>query len=218
MGRRRELPAHFLASMPKPGILGQPEVEGFHSLAGPHISGPRRPIPHRLFLEFTELFHEYLRENTILIAGGGSEIGRGLAEALHASGNHVIVAGRRRSALDAVTTANPGIRSLAFDVADEASIRSFAAEVTAKYPKLNVLINNAGIMRAERLADAPAGLADAEAIIATNLLGPIRLTLALLPHLKQQNENRHQRVIGPGLRSCRGPVRFKAITYEKPWV
>ncbi|MGB8097380.1 MAG: SDR family oxidoreductase, partial [Terracidiphilus sp.] len=104
----------------------------------------------------------------------------------HNAGNQVIIAGRRQSALDAVTAANPGIESLAFDVADAAGIRSFAAEVTAKFPKLNVLINNAGIMRAERLGDAPASLPDAEAIVATNLLGPIRLTHALLPHLKQQ--------------------------------
>jgi uncharacterized oxidoreductase len=124
--------------------------------------------------------------NTILITGGGSGIGRGLAEQLHAAGNRVIIAGRRRSALDAVTASNPGIQSLVFDVADAARIRALAAEVAEKHPKLNVLVNNAGIMRAERLADAPASLADAEAIVATNLLGPIRLTHALLPHLKQQ--------------------------------
>jgi uncharacterized oxidoreductase len=124
--------------------------------------------------------------NTILITGGGSGIGRGLAEQLHAAGNNVIIAGRRRSALEAVIAASPGIQLFVFDVADTASIRSLVAQVTAKHPQLNVLINNAGIMRAERLADAPASLADAEAIVATNLLGPIRLTHALLSHLKQQ--------------------------------
>lgn len=124
--------------------------------------------------------------NTILITGGGSGIGRGLAQAFHALGNHVIVAGRRRPALDETTAANPGMASLELDIQDPAGIRSFAAELERRYPALNVLINNAGIMRAERLQAQPADLADAESVVATNLLGPIRLTAALLPRLQRQ--------------------------------
>lgn len=127
-----------------------------------------------------------LSGNTILITGGGSGIGRGLAEALHALGNQVIIAGRRQSALDSVTAANPGMLSMQFDVQDTASIRAFAAEAAARFPALNVLVNNAGIMRAENLLGQQPGLDDAEAIVATNLLGPIRLTAALLPHLQRQ--------------------------------
>lgn len=123
--------------------------------------------------------------NTILITGGGSGIGRGLAEAFHAAGNQVIIAGRRQEALDQVTQANPGMKSIRFDVQDTASIRPFAAQMASSYPKLNVLINNAGIMRREDLL-APLDDAAVEAIIATNLLGPIRLTSALLPLLRQQ--------------------------------
>jgi uncharacterized oxidoreductase len=124
--------------------------------------------------------------NTILITGGGSGIGRGLAEAFHALGNKVIIAGRRKQVLDETTAANPGMTSLTLDIEDPASIRSFAAEVTRQYPSLNVLINNAGIMRVEKLLSQQADLADAEAIITTNLLGPIRLTAALLPLLQKQ--------------------------------
>jgi uncharacterized oxidoreductase len=124
--------------------------------------------------------------NTILITGGGSGIGRGLAEALHALGNQVVIAGRRKQALDETTSANPGMKSLQLDVEDAAAIRAFATQVTASFPKLNMLINNAGIMRAEKLLAQQDDLADAEAMVATNLLGPIRLTAALLPHLMKQ--------------------------------
>jgi uncharacterized oxidoreductase len=124
--------------------------------------------------------------NTILITGGGSGIGRGLAEAFHALGNQVIIAGRRKQALDETTAANPGMTSLTLDIEDPASIRHLAAELATRYPALNVLINNAGIMRIENLQAQPEDLADAESTIATNLLGPIRLTAALLPLLEKQ--------------------------------
>lgn len=127
-----------------------------------------------------------LTGNTILVTGGGSGIGRGLAEEFHKLGNQVIVAGRRKQALDETTAANPGMKSLILDVEDAGAIRSFAARAVAEYPALNVLINNAGIMRPENLQAQQADLADAEAIVSTNLLGPIRLTAALLPHLLKQ--------------------------------
>ena len=124
--------------------------------------------------------------NTILITGGGSGIGRALAEALHALDNKVIIAGRRKEALDATTAANPGMASITLDVEDPAAIRAFAREVTAAHPALNVLINNAGIMRAEKLQAQQDDLQDAEAMVTTNLLGPIRLIAALLPSLQKQ--------------------------------
>lgn len=124
--------------------------------------------------------------NTILITGGGSGIGRALAEAFHALGNQVIIAGRRQAVLDETTRANPGMASLVLDVEDPAAIRRFATQLTTAHPALNVVIHNAGIMRPEKLAEAQDAVA--EATIATNLLGPIRLNTALLPHLlKQKN-------------------------------
>jgi len=127
--------------------------------------------------------------NTILITGGGSGIGRALAEAFHRRGNKVIVAGRRQAALDAVREANPGIATATLDVTDPQDIARFAAQIARDYPTLNALLNNAGIMQPEdwRAADVNTGIA--EATIATNLLAPIRLTAALLPLLRKQSKS-----------------------------
>jgi uncharacterized oxidoreductase len=124
--------------------------------------------------------------NTILVTGGGSGIGRGLAEALHKLGNQVVIAGRRQSALNETTAANPGMKSLPLDIENPVSIKTLAKEAAAAFPTLNVLVNNAGIMRAENLNADAIDLAKSESIVAINLLGPIRLTAALLPLLKKQ--------------------------------
>jgi uncharacterized oxidoreductase len=127
-----------------------------------------------------------LSGNTILITGGGSGIGRGLAQAFHSLGNQVVIAGRRQSVLDQTISGNPGMNALELDVEKQSVILGFATRVVAAFPCLNVLINNAGIMRRENLLAQQPGLDDAESIVATNLLGPIRLTAALLPHLLKQ--------------------------------
>jgi len=123
--------------------------------------------------------------NTIFITGGTSGIGRGLAEAFHAKGNKVIIGGRRKALLDEVAKANPGIETVEVDVNDPAQIQSVSQELVRKYPALNVLINNAGVMPFD---DVTGPLDDAAAVsmITTNLLGPVRFSGALIEHLKKQ--------------------------------
>src|ERR1700721_1631868 len=126
-----------------------------------------------------------LTGNTIFITGGGSGIGRGLAEALHKLGNQVIISGRRQKQLDATTRANPGMASLELNIEDPASIAAVRKQLLAQFPSLNVLINNAGIMQID---DAASGIDDGllASTVTTNLLGPIRLTSALIDRLKEQ--------------------------------
>ncbi len=124
--------------------------------------------------------------NTILITGGTSGIGLGLAVRLHEAGNKVIVAWRKEL-LDEITAGHPGIDALVLDVADPDSIARARESVAASHPGLNVLINNAGIMLPENLLD-PAELAVAEDHITVNLLGTIRMTYAFLPLLAGKDD------------------------------
>jgi len=124
--------------------------------------------------------------NTILITGGGSGIGRALAEAFHRAGNQVIIAGRRANVLASVAEANPGMKTMTLDIQDPTAIALFAQNVARDYPALNVLVNNAGIMKVEDWSGDTVDTQIASDTIHTNLLAPIQLTAALLPHLKKQ--------------------------------
>ena len=125
-----------------------------------------------------------MRNNVILITGGGSGIGLGLALEFKRRGNEVIVAGRSASKLAAA--AGHGLKTEAVDLGDAAATKAFGQTVVTKYPRLNVVIHAAGVMKNENLL-RPALTRDVvEETITTNLLAPLRLNEELIPHLLKQ--------------------------------
>jgi len=134
---------------------------------------------------------------TVLITGGGSGIGAGLAAAFHAKGAQVIIAGRTRARLEAVAARHPGMRVEVVDVADAGQVAALAARMSADWPKLDTVINNAGV---QSLLDFREPV-DPQVIareIDVNLKGVILVANAMLPLLRRQPKARLVNV-GSGL-------------------
>lgn len=112
---------------------------------------------------------------TVFIVGGTSGIGRGLAERFAAAGSTVIVGGRSAAGVT-------GVEAVTVDVTDPGSIAAARDEVLAAHPGLDTVVTMSGILLTEDLRD-PGHIATAEATVATNLLGTIRVTDAFTPHL-----------------------------------
>jgi len=127
-----------------------------------------------------------LSENTILITGGASGIGLELAKQLYLRGNRVIITGRDQAKLDAAQRLLPEIVAIRSDVSAVHDIDLLHARILRDFPEMNVLINNAGIMREVNLHDLQGGLDELTAEVDINLCGPIRMTKRFLPHLKSR--------------------------------
>ena len=124
---------------------------------------------------------------TVLITGGSSGIGLEMARQLLERANTVIVTGRSEAALDAAVRRYPGLHVMRSDVSDVDAIRSLYDAVTAQFPKLDTLINNAGMMQIVKVDEGRA-LEDVTREIDVNLAAPIRMVQQFLPHLRAQRE------------------------------
>lgn len=127
-----------------------------------------------------------LTQNTILITGGTSGIGRALAKQFLDLDNTVIVTGRSEERLASVTRELPRVRGIIADQTDPSAIVRLHAQVLAEHPELNVLINNAGIGLKRNLHDTAVALSELETEIRANLTGPIQMVAQFLDHLKSR--------------------------------
>ena len=110
-----------------------------------------------------------LTSNTILITGGGSGIGYELTKQLTALGNTILITGRDQAKMDRAKAAFPTIHTFRSDVSDPKAIATLYEQVTKQFPELNILINNAGIMREINVHDKAGSLEDITREIEVNL-------------------------------------------------
>jgi len=124
-----------------------------------------------------------LKNSTILITGGTSGIGLELVKQLTEQGANIIVTGRNPEALDATQKQFPNVHAVRSDVSNPQEIEQLYSDVTQQFPGLNIIINNAGLMRLIDLQDSTQDLETINREIATNLSGTIQVVHRFLPHL-----------------------------------
>ena len=129
-----------------------------------------------------------LSDNIVLITGGATGIGLALAEAFLAEGSAVVICGRRQSRLEEAKAKHPQLHTKACDVADDTARRDLVAWLEANFPRLNILINNAGLQRDIDFTRALEDFLSGENEIRTNLESPIILTGLLVPLLAHNTD------------------------------
>src|SRR3989441_3984692 len=121
-----------------------------------------------------------LTGRTILITGGTAGIGLAFALKFLELGNEVIVTGRRQALLNQVKAKYPMLHTIQSDVADPQQIVALATRVKADFPKLDVLMNNAGILLYKNLKSPAADLTGLMAEMNINVGGVVGTTSALI--------------------------------------
>ena len=159
-----------------------------------------------------------MKGKTVVVTGGNSGIGFETAVALASMGARVLVTARHadkgRGAVSAITQRLGGdaqVQLVVFDLADLASVRQGAAEILEQAPRLDVLVNNAGLVLTER-AETVDGY---EATLATNHLGPFLLTNLLLDRMKGSAPSRIVNVASSAHNAARHGMRFDDLQSEK---
>ena len=126
-----------------------------------------------------------LSANTVLVTGGATGIGLALAARFLLAGSEVVVCGRREAQLEEGRARHPGLRVRTCDLERESDRVTLAAWIRSEFPRLNVLVNNAGIQQPLAL-DGRESWNRIHQEIAINLEAPIHLSMLLVPHLARQ--------------------------------
>jgi uncharacterized oxidoreductase len=127
-----------------------------------------------------------VKKNTVLITGGGSGIGRSLASAFVQNGSNVIICGRDERKLEIAKELTPELHTKVCDVTSEEQRQALFEWVKEYFPALNMLINNAGVMRIVDLTQIDASDSRVSQEVEINLVSPIKLSLMFLPLLTTQ--------------------------------
>lgn len=130
-----------------------------------------------------------LKNSTILITGGTSGIGLEFVTQLTEIGATIIVTGRKQDALDETKKNFPNVHTFKSDVSNPQDIKDLYDTITTLFPELNLIINNAGMMRLIDLQDQSLDLENINLEIATNLTGTIQMVHQFLPHLLKQKSS-----------------------------
>lgn len=128
-----------------------------------------------------------LSENTILITGGSSGIGLEMAKEFLKRNNKVIITGRNAEKLQKVKDELEGVFTIKSDVSKPEEIKKLYQQVEKEFPELNILINNAGIMRTINLQGHKLSDSDLTAELDINVKGTIWMNNTFLPLLKGKN-------------------------------
>jgi uncharacterized oxidoreductase len=142
--------------------------------------------------------------NTILITGGSSGIGLALAERFLNAGNEVIVCARREVKLQEVKKRHPKIHTRVCDMAKEKDRIALFEWATSEFPRLNVLVNNAGIQRRVPLTQ-PDDWKKTREEIEINFEAPVHLCRLFVPHLTKQE--------GPAIINVTSGLAFSPISF-----
>ncbi|KGE13819.1 SDR family oxidoreductase [Sphingobacterium deserti] len=124
-----------------------------------------------------------LKNSTVLITGGTSGLGLEFVRQLTKIGAKVIVTGRKLEALNETKKEFPNVEIFQSDVSNPEDIKQLFHDVTSQFPDLNIVINNAGMMRLIDLQDQTLDLENINREVATNLSGTIQMVHQFLPHL-----------------------------------